>query len=217
MFFLGILCFTGTLPTSRTRMMAEEDFAIIGLGNPGPDYRLTRHNVGFLFVDFLAGRVNGDFQATKWEAQLLRCSICRRRVFLVKPQTFMNRSGRSVAAFARFYSIEPARLIVVHDDIDMAPGRVKVVAGGGSGGHNGIKSIVQYLGSADFVRLKIGIGRPGIASAHPDMPVDAYVLSRFSAEELDLMAERFGQIEAGLEPLLAGDLPQARTVLNRIK
>jgi PTH1 family peptidyl-tRNA hydrolase len=198
-------------------MMAEETSAIIGLGNPGPNYHLTRHNVGFLFVDFLADRVNGAFQTTKWEAQLLRCSIGRRRVFLVKPQTFMNLSGRSVAAFARFYSIEPARLIVVHDDIDMAPGRVKVVSGGGSGGHNGIKSIVQHLGCGDFVRLKIGIGRPGTASVHPEMPVDAYVLSRFSSEELELMAERFGQIEAGLDPLLGGDLAQARTMLNRIK
>jgi PTH1 family peptidyl-tRNA hydrolase len=178
---------------------------------------LTRHNVGFLFVDFLADRINGDFQATKWDAQLLRCRICRHRVFLVKPQTFMNLSGRSVAAFARFYSIEPSRLIVVHDDIDMAPGRIKVVVGGGSGGHNGIKSIVQHLGTAEFVRLKIGIGRPGIASAHPEMPVEAYVLSRFSAEELQLMRERFEQIEAGFEPLLGGDLEQARTVLNRIK
>ncbi len=197
--------------------MAEEDFAIVGLGNPGPNYQLTRHNVGFLFVDFLADRASGDFQTTKWEAQVLRCSIRRRRVFLVKPQCFMNLSGRSVGAFTRFHSIEPARLIVVHDDIDMAPGRVKVVAGGGSGGHNGIRSIVQHLGSADFIRLKIGIGRPGTASAHPDMPVDAYVLSRFSAEELQLMAERFDQIEAGLEPLLAGDVAQARTLLNRIK
>ncbi|MBE0585501.1 MAG: aminoacyl-tRNA hydrolase [Desulfofustis sp.] len=197
--------------------MTEEDFAIIGLGNPGRNYQVTRHNIGFLFVDFLARRVHQDFQASKWEALILRSTICGRRTFLVKPQTFMNLSGLSVAAFTRFYSIPTNHLIVVHDDIDMAPGRVKLVDGGGSGGHNGIKSIVQHLGTADFLRLKIGIGRPGTATAHPDMPVDAYVLAPLSSEEIRLMEERFHQIEAGLDPLLSGDLAQARTILNSIK
>jgi peptidyl-tRNA hydrolase, PTH1 family len=198
-------------------MMAEDDFAIIGLGNPGRNYQVTRHNIGFLFVDFLARRACLEFQASKWEALILRSLICGRRTFLLKPQTFMNLSGRSVAAFTRFYSIPPTHVIVVHDDIDMAPGRVKLVDGGGSGGHNGIKSIVQHLGTADFLRLKIGIGKPGTASVHPDMPVDAYVLASFSTEELNLMEERFRQIEAGLEPLLAGDLARAKTLLNSIK
>ena len=130
--------------------MAEWDFAIIGLGNPGRNYQTTRHNVGFMFADHIAQRIGERFQPSKWEADLVRCSLAGKRGLLVKPQTFMNLSGRAVAAVSRFFHVSPGGLIVVHDDIDMGLGRIKLLSGGGSGGHNGIKSIVQHLGDLRF-------------------------------------------------------------------
>ena len=200
-------------------IMAEKDFAVIGLGNPGKRYEATRHNVGFMLLDQLAIKHNQVFSSSKWEARALRLPLWGCRVLLVKPETYMNRSGRAVAAITRYYDVPVQRILVVHDDIDMGLGRIKLVETGGSGGHNGIRSIMQSLGSAEFFRLKIGIGRPGNSDSevHPDMPVDKFVLSDFSSDERVIMQERFSLIEEGIAFLAEGDIPRAKNLLNSIK
>ncbi len=198
--------------------MNRQDNLIVGLGNPGSEYTDTRHNVGFHVVDALLGIL--DRSATykeKWNGLYGSAVSSGDKVHFVKPQTFMNRSGQSVAPFYTFYKIVPERLIVVHDDLDMPPGRVKLVRGGGAGGHNGIKSIVSAIGINDFYRLKVGIGRPGQGDVHKDFPVEKYVLSNFSEEEFALLQTRYNDIAKGVMHLLAGDVGRSKGVLNSLK
>jgi len=122
--------------------VTEETFLIAGLGNPGAKYEKTRHNVGFQVIDAITRKEQLTLNLTKWEADYCRVSLWGARVFLIKPQTFMNLSGKSVARFADFFKISPDHILVIHDDIDMHPGRLKLVAGGGAGGHNGIRSLL---------------------------------------------------------------------------
>ncbi len=197
--------------------MKQNSFAVVGLGNPGSKYELTRHNVGFLYLDWLADRHGAMFSASRFKGVAARAVIGKRSVRMLKPQTYMNLSGTSVAPFLSYFEINPADMLVIHDDIDMHLGRIKLVNGGGTGGHNGIKSIVRELGTPDFFRLKIGIGRPGSGDTHPDMEVDKYVLSRFSALELDQAKDRFAQLDQGLALLLSGETGRAMTQLNAIK
>ncbi|MBT8347677.1 MAG: aminoacyl-tRNA hydrolase [Desulfofustis sp.] len=197
--------------------MRSNRYLIAGLGNPEAKYEQTRHNVGFMFVDWLADYHGTIFTSTKHQSLTTNIRLGTTRVTLLKPQTFMNRSGRSVASLMHFWDMDPSNLMVVHDDIDMHPGRVKLVEGGGTGGHNGIRSIVADLGTRDFFRLKIGVGRPGTGGIHPDMEVDKYVLAKFSAAELEHIKERFEEMASGLGDFIRGDVSQAMTRLNAIK
>ena len=192
-------------------------YIIAGLGNPGSQYENNRHNVGFMFVDYLALRYGLQWSRSKWDGSISRSSLWGDRVCLIKPTAYMNRSGRAIAGVSNYYDIVPDDILVVHDDLDMSVGRIKLVKGGGTGGHNGIRSIVQDLGSNDFYRLKIGIGRPGNSAAHPDMPVDKFVLSDFSIDEYELVKDRFAAVETGIELLVSGDHNRAMTSLNCIK
>lgn len=135
---------------------------IAGLGNPGREYESTRHNVGFRWVDELARLYNLSFKnETKFHGLAARGQLHGHEMLLLKPQTFMNVSGRSVGAMAQFYKIEPAEILVVHDDLDLQPGAARLKLGGGHGGHNGLKDIIAHLGTRDFWRLRLGIGHPG--------------------------------------------------------
>lgn len=135
---------------------------IVGLGNPGREYETTRHNVGFRWVDELARLQNLSFKnETKFHGLTARGQLHGREVLLLKPQTFMNASGRAVGALAQFYKIAPAEILVVHDDLDLPPGVARLKLGGGHGGHNGLKDIIAHLGTRDFWRLRLGIGHPG--------------------------------------------------------
>jgi PTH1 family peptidyl-tRNA hydrolase len=154
-------------------------FLVAGLGNPGEKYHLTRHNIGFLFLDYLADKLRVNFSATKWQADVAKAMFGTEQVLLLKPQTFMNLSGNAVAGAAVFYKIPPEKIIVIHDDLDMPLGRVKVVVNRGTGGHNGIRSIVSLLGSKDFIRVKAGIGRPVEA-----IPIERYVLTKMTDSEI---------------------------------
>lgn len=197
--------------------MEKKEFIIAGLGNPGDQYRTTRHNVGFFVVDELARRWNSTISSEKWQAQYVSLSVGEEKVHLVKPITFMNRSGIAVANFLRFYKVSPGLLLVVHDDLDMAPGRIKLVKGGGTGGHNGIRSLVESLGTKDFYRLKIGIGRPGNGLIHPDIPVDKYVLSNFTDEDFNVLKSRYDTLEDGIRLFLQGNPAKAMNLLNGLK
>lgn len=197
--------------------MDKRDFLIVGLGNPGDEYRSSRHNAGFLIIDKLAEHWGVSISQEKWQAHCVGLSREGRRIHLIKPQTFMNRSGQAVTRFYRFFKVTPEQLLVIHDDLDMSPARVKLVKGGGAGGHNGIKSLVESIGAKDFFRLKIGIGRPGAGEVHRDFPVERYVLSDFTADEYVSLISRYDGLVEGVEFVLKGEHARAMTLLNRMK
>jgi peptidyl-tRNA hydrolase, PTH1 family len=155
------------------------DLLVAGLGNPGREYERTRHNAGWLVLDELARRHGGSWRS-KFSGSLAEIRLGDLRLGLVKPETYMNESGRSVGAAARFYKVEPEQLLVVHDDVDLDAGRLQARNGGGLAGHNGLRSLAQHLGSQDFLRLRIGVGRPGRGDQRS---VSDWVLSPFAAEE----------------------------------
>ena len=136
------------------------DLLVAGLGNPGREYERTRHNAGWMVLDELARRHGGSWRS-KFSGSLAETRVGDARVALLKPETYMNESGRSLGAAARFFKVAPERVLVVHDDVDLETGRLQARAGGGLAGHNGLRSLAQHLGSQDFLRLRIGVGRPG--------------------------------------------------------
>lgn len=161
-------------------------FIIAGLGNPGADYENTRHNIGFTVVDELQRKWGGDFTYKKnFKAEVCESRCGHEKVLLVKPQTYMNLSGEAIVPLLRYYKLEADQLLVVCDDLDMPVGRVKLVQKGSAGGNNGLKSIIQHLGSQEFPRLKLGIGRP----IHPGQSPSQYVLQKFSKEQEPLVEE----------------------------
>jgi PTH1 family peptidyl-tRNA hydrolase len=155
------------------------DLLVVGLGNPGSEYEWTRHNAGWLVVDELARKLGGSWRG-KFSGQLAQVRLGDVKLALLKPETFMNDSGRSVAAAAGFFKVEPESLLVVHDEVDLEPGRVQARAGGGLAGHNGLRSLAQALGTQEFLRLRLGVGRPPRGDPRP---VADYVLSPFEPQE----------------------------------
>ena len=155
------------------------DLLVVGLGNPGRQYERTRHNVGWLVVDELARRLGGSFRS-KFSGALAEVRAGEQRLALLKPETYMNESGRSVGAAARFFKVEPEALLVVHDDVDLEPGRLQARRGGGLAGHNGLRSLADHLDSREFLRLRIGVGRPGRGDPRS---VSDWVLADFAADE----------------------------------
>lgn len=192
-------------------------FLVVGLGNPGNEYVTTRHNVGFVVVDELSRRLGFSLNQKKWQAYYAQLELWANKLCFLKPDTYMNLSGRAVARFVDFYKVEPERILVVHDDLDMCPGRIKLVAGGGTGGHNGIRSLVQSLGTSDFLRLKLGIGRPGKLNVPSEIPIEKYVLAPFLPEEKILLEQRMDSIEKGIEYLVCDGHAKAMNLLNSIK
>jgi peptidyl-tRNA hydrolase, PTH1 family len=155
------------------------DLLVAGLGNPGREYERTRHNAGWLVLDELARRHGGSWRS-KFSGSLSELRIGDARVALLKPETYMNESGRSLGAAARFFKVAPERVLVVHDDVDLETGRLQAREGGGLAGHNGLRSLAQHLGSQDFLRLRIGVGRPGRGDGRS---VADWVLSPFAPED----------------------------------
>jgi len=181
---------------------------IVGLGNPGRKYARNRHNVGFMIIDRLAQQHNLNFARQKGKAKIAQGNIGGRRVTLAKPLTYMNLSGESVSKLARFFKIPPERLLVIRDDLDLPLAHLRLRPGGGSGGHKGMKSIIEQLGTQSFPRLRIGIGRP----LHGD-PVD-FVLQDFSAEEwIDIDRSIDRAVEA-IEHWLAHGIDAAMNLFN---
>jgi len=156
-----------------------ENWLIVGLGNPGREYEKTRHNAGFRALDILADQLGAKVDKLKYQGLYTQVNYNGSKVFLLKPQTYMNLSGRSVLQLSAYFNIPPQRIIVMFDDISLEPGRLRVRANGSAGGHNGIKSIIQEVGSQEFPRVKIGVG----AKPHPDFELADWVLSTFSALE----------------------------------
>ncbi len=167
------------LPWRRGERASSLDLLVVGLGNPGREYAGNRHNVGFMVVEELARRYGGSWRG-KFNGRVAEVRIDEHRVALLEPETYMNESGRSVKAALTFFKLEPDAVLVVHDDSDLEHGRLQVRLGGGLAGHNGLRSVTQHLGTQDFMRLRVGVGRPGRGDRRP---LADYVLSDFDAEQ----------------------------------
>jgi len=183
---------------------------IAGLGNPGKDYQAHRHNAGFWFIESLANNMDSKFSSqSKFFGETAICLIGTNKVHLLKPKTFMNNSGQSVKALSSYYSIEPEEILVIHDDLDLTPGSVKIKMGGGHGGHNGLKDTINALNTNEFYRLRLGIGHPGSKNEvvdfvlHPPGKTDLVLIEQAIKEAMDI-----------IEPLVIGDIEQAMKQLH---
>lgn len=183
---------------------------IVGLGNPGPEYAETRHNAGFRFLDALARREAVDLRREqRFGADAARATIDGEDVWLLRPATFMNRSGDAVGRFARYYKIAPAGILVAYDELDLPPGVVRLKQGGGDAGHNGVHDVIEKLGAADFVRLRIGIGRPPSAGQGA-----SYVLRKAPPAEQALIDGAIERVLAVLPDIVHGQHQKAMNVLH---
>ena len=182
----------------------------VGLGNPGTEYAATRHNAGFWWIDALASQLGAQLVPERgYQALAARVNRTAGPIWLLQPMTFMNRSGVSVAMLSRFFKIEPAQILVVHDELDLQPGQAKLKFGGSAAGHNGLKDIHAMLGTQDFWRLRLGIGHPGVKAE-----VVNYVLKKPSAEHRDAIDKASEQSLKALDPLLAGEMDKALAVVH---
>ena len=178
---------------------------LVGLGNPGPEYEATRHNAGFWFIDEVARTLRVSLAPERTYFGLAaRANLADGPVWLLEPMTFMNLSGKSVAALARFFKIAPGEILVAHDELDLLPGQVKMKLGGSHAGHNGLKDIQAQLGSADFWRLRLGIGHPGVKAE-----VVNYVLRKPPAEQREGIDKSIEQSLSALPLMLEGDMERA--------
>jgi peptidyl-tRNA hydrolase, PTH1 family len=184
------------------------DLLVAGLGNPGREYERTRHNAGWMVVDELARRHGGSFRS-KFSGQLSETRLDDLKLALLKPETYMNVSGRSIGAAGKFFKVDSADVLVVHDDVDLEPGRLQARFGGGLAGHNGLRSIAQALGTNDFLRLRIGVGRPGRGDRRS---VADYVLGGFEPEvDLDVL---IGRSADAVETMARDGLEEAQRRYN---
>ena len=183
---------------------------IVGLGNPGRQYEKTRHNAGFLFLDTLAQELGCTwFNESRFQGLFAEGSVVNGRVMLLKPDTFMNRSGQSVGKISRYYKLLPEEILVVHDELDFNPGVVKLKKDGGHAGHNGLRDIIAHLGSKEFYRLRIGIGRPAAGKVVAD-----FVLSSPSKQEWELLVNAFDMSRSFIGQMVTGDMAAVMNKLN---
>lgn len=194
------------MPASPIRLM-------VGLGNPGPEYVDTRHNAGFWWIDALAHDLGASLKSeNKFFGHVARAQSHGQELWLLQPQTYMNLSGKAVAALARFYKIMPDEILVIHDELDLPPGDVKLKQGGGHAGHNGLKDIAAALGAPGFWRLRLGIGHP--RTLNLNQPVADFVLHRPRAEEEKAIHASIDHSLASLKWLISGDFPQATHAIH---
>ncbi|EYC52530.1 peptidyl-tRNA hydrolase [Hylemonella gracilis str. Niagara R] len=186
---------------------------IVGLGNPGPEYEATRHNAGFWWLDAIARELKVSMVLDRsYQGLLARATWDGRPVWLLEPMTWMNESGKSVAALARFYKIQPEEILVAHDELDIVPGELKLKRGGGHAGHNGLRSIHAQLGSDDYWRLRIGVGHPGVKSE-----VIHWVLKKPSPEHRNAIEDSLIRATQALPELLNGEMDKATQRLHTSK
>ena len=189
---------------------SNDSWLIVGLGNPGREYEKSRHNCGFRALDILAENLSCKVDKLKFQGLYGQVNYNGTKVFLLKPQTFMNLSGRSVLQFSAYFNIPPQRIIVLFDDISLEPGRLRIRANGSAGGHNGIKSIIQEVGSQDFPRVKIGVG----AKPNPDYDLADWVLSSFSANDEKALAVSLKNAADAALAIIDHGVPEAANRYN---
>ncbi|MBA3589481.1 aminoacyl-tRNA hydrolase [Methylibium sp.] len=186
---------------------------MVGLGNPGPEYEATRHNAGFWWLEAVARALKATLHAERgYHGKLARVNTPSGALWLLEPQTFMNLSGKSVAALARFYKIAPDEILVAHDELDLPPGEMKLKQGGGHAGHNGLRDIHAQLGATDYWRLRLGIGHPGVKAE-----VVNYVLGKPAAEHREAIAAAIDRSLGALDALVTGDTARATMQLHTTK
>ena len=181
------------------------DMMIVGLGNPGIEYEKTRHNVGFMAMDALCEKYECDCKKAKYSAYVGDTVIGGKRVLLMKPQTYMNNSGAAVGEAARFYKIAPENILVMYDDISLEPGIIRIRRKGSAGGHNGIKDIIEVLGSDNFPRIKIGVG----AKPHPDYDLKDWVLGKFKTEDKEKVQTSLDNTVKAVNEILSREIDSA--------
>ena len=191
----------------------NESWLIVGLGNPGKEYAHTRHNCGFRALDILAEKLSCRVDKGKFQGLYGQCTWQGRKLLMLKPQTYMNLSGRSVLQLSAYFNIPPQRIIVMFDDISLEPGRLRLRADGSAGGHNGIKSIITELGSQDFPRVKIGVG----GKPHPDANLADWVLSGFSAQEEKALSSALDRAADAALCIIEKGVPEASNRFNGSK
>lgn len=185
-------------------------YLIVGLGNPGDNYKMTRHNIGFEVIDYIADQYNVKVNKLKFKSLYGECNINGEKVYLIKPQTYMNLSGESVVEFVSFFKIPPENIIVIQDDIALDAGRMRIRAKGSDGGHNGIKNIIYLLKTDSFVRIKIGVGSP----KHKDYDLADFVLGRFTKEEIPVLEDVIIKTKKAAELIVSGKLDMAMNKYN---
>ncbi|MBR5308395.1 MAG: aminoacyl-tRNA hydrolase [Clostridia bacterium] len=183
---------------------------IVGLGNPGKEYAFTRHNAGFLTLDYLSDILKVSINRSKFKALVAEGTIGDKRVLLMQPQTYMNNSGEAVAEAFNFYKIKPENVIVIFDDISLPVGKMRIRKNGSAGGHNGIKSIIAHLGTQDFPRVKIGVGE----KPHKEMDLADWVLSKFPQDEQKVLFEKFGDATEAVKLMVSGKTEEAMNKYN---
>lgn len=187
------------------------DMMIVGLGNPGIEYDGTRHNIGFAAMDALCAKYECSCKKMKFDAYMGDAVIAKKRVLLLKPLTYMNNSGRAVLAAAQFYKIPLENILVMYDDISLAPGTVRIRRQGSAGGHNGIKDIIEVFGKDNFPRIKIGVG----AKPHPDYDLKDWVLSKFKTEEKEMMEKSLETTVKAVNELLSRGIDSAMNKFSK--
>ena len=183
----------------------EIGYIIVGLGNPGDKYRDTRHNAGFMAIDYIAEKLGVKIDRAKFHSLVGECRIGAERVLLVKPQTFMNNSGVAVSEVASFYKIPPEKILVLHDEISFDPGMFRIRRKGSAGGHNGLKSIITSLGSEDFPRIKIGVGK----KPNPEYDLADWVLGKMPKADKEQIEGKFEDVRVASEMIVGGDIESA--------
>ena len=193
------------IEAERKTSSSNIEYLIVGLGNPGEKYARTRHNAGFLAIDYISQKYSLDVKQVKFKSLVGEVKIGEHRALLMKPQTFMNLSGEAVGEACKFYKIPPENVIVIFDDISLPCGSLRIRRKGSAGGHNGIKSIIQHLGSDNFPRIKLGVGD----KPHADFDLADYVLSNFSKDEIPLMKQAMEKACNALDYLTDGKIDEA--------
>ncbi len=206
---MGIMDIFAQLESQR-KPAGKPEWIITGLGNPGLVYEKTRHNAGFIAMDFLAQKEQIQINRMKFKAYCGDVTLGEHRCLLLKPQTYMNNSGEAVVEAMQFYKIDISHLIVVFDDISLAPGKLRIRRKGSAGGHNGIKSIIELTGSEDFARIKLGVGQ----KPNKNMNLADWVLSKFSEQEFEEMQKSAGNTYEALKLMIDGKTDKAMNLYN---
>ena len=189
----------------KTESQEPISFIVAGLGNPGKEYEKTRHNAGFLSIDYIAGKLGVSINRAKFHALVGEGEIAGKRVLFMKPETYMNNSGVAIAEAAAFYKIPAQNVIVLHDEISFDPGLFRIRRKGSAGDHNGLKSIIAHLGSQDFPRVKIGVGQ----KPTPEYDLADWVLGKMPAADCEKITEKFGDIHTSVELIVSGKIDEA--------
>ena len=201
------------ISSSEVKSNKPVTYILVGLGNPERKYDKTRHNAGFMALDYIADKKGASVNRAKFKSLVGECEIAGQGVLLMKPQTYMNLSGEAVSEAARFYKVAPENIIVISDDVTLDVGRIRVRRKGSHGGHNGLKNINLHLSSENYPRVKLGVGQ----KPHPDYDMIDWVLGQFPDTDLEKLRSIFPAVLAGVEQIVSGNIEEAMQICNKVQ